>query len=180
MQNGSTKKATGYSLWLVPEKGGEAYQFLERVIQDIGSDYQTPLFDPHVTLVGGVEGLEKTVLKKARELAKELTPYEIELGEIDSNGTYFQILFSQVMQTISVMHAGATAQKVFGMEGEKYFPHLSLAYGAFSQEQVNGLMTTMGEKSIKGTRFFVDRIEVWSTEGFVEEWRKVAEVPLGE
>lgn len=173
-------KATGYSLWLVPERDTETYELLDQLIRTVAAQYRTPVFDPHVTLLGGVEGTEQDMREKTRVLAEELTPYEIQLGEVGSNGIYFQILFSKIEQTRSVLNANTVAQEVFGVDKGKYFPHLSLAYGDLSNEQVATLQQFVGQRNpIAGTHFLAQSVELWRSEGTVEEWRKVAIFPFG-
>lgn len=172
-------KATGYSLWLVPERDTETYVFLSQLIHNIAARYRTPVFDPHVTLLGGRDGTEQDMREKARLLAGELSPFEIQLGEVDSSGIYFQILFSKIEQTCAVLNANVVAQKVFGVDKGKYFPHLSLAYGDFSNEQVAALRQFVAQRNpIAGMHFFAQG-ELWHSEGAVEEWRKVAFFPFG-
>jgi len=172
-------KATGYSLWLVPERDTETYVFLDQLIRNTAAQYRTSVFGPHVTLLGGVEGGEQDVCEKTRVLAGELSPYEIKLGEVGSNGTYFQILFSEIDQTHSVLNANALAQKVFGVDKGDYFPHLSLAYGDLSNEQVVTLQRVVAQGcAIAGTHFVAQRTELWYTEGAIEEWYRVETFPF--
>lgn len=167
-------KTSGYSLWLVPETGSEAHRVLAQCITDIAKEYGTPSFVPHTTLLGGVDGTEEEMHAKTQELAEKLTPYEIYLGNIGSNGSYFQILFSKIEQTEAVMQANITAQKVFGVDSGTYFPHASLAYGDFSPEQVATLKQKVAERGISEMAFLVQGIELWRCEGDMTDWREVA------
>lgn len=172
-------KATGYSLWLVPERHSRTYDLLSRLIRNVAAHYQTPVFDPHVTLLGGIAGQEAELREKASVLVRKLSPYEMRLGEIDSNGTYFQILFSKVEQAPPVLNANAVAQVVFARNDGGYFPHLSLAYGDLSEKQVGILNRLALQRSpIKLSHFRVQDIELWRTEGAVKEWRQVATFSL--
>lgn len=172
-------KATGYSLWLVPERGAKTYELLNQLICNVAVRYQTPTFDPHITLLGGVEGIEHDMLEKTRVLAEQLTPYEAQLGEVGSNGIYFQILFSEIRQTPSVLNANTIAQNVFGVDKGKYFPHLSLAYGNLSREQVATLQRFVRQENlIAKMRFPAQGIELWRSQEAVEKWREVAVFPF--
>lgn len=173
-------KAMGYALGLVPERGTETYTFLDRLIRDVATQYQTPVFDPHVTLLSSVEGDEQDIREKTRILAASLEPFEVQLGEVGSNGTYFQILFSRIEQTSAVMSANTTAQKEFAVDRGTYFPHLSLAYGDLSNEQVGALQQFVAQgNQITGMHFLARGVELWRTEGVVEDWGRVALFPFG-
>ena len=173
-------KASGYSLWLVPDTKSEMYHALAQCIADIAKEYQTSNFVPHATLLGGVDGSEEGVRDTTRKLAEMIVPYEIELGEVGSNGIYFQILFSKVEQTETVMRANNVAQEVFVVDKGKYFPHASLAYGDFSPETVAALRQQLAVRypPIAGKKFLVRDIELWRTEGVVKDWYKVATFPF--
>jgi len=173
-------KATGYSLWIVPEIESEAYEFLDKLIFSAATYYLTPVFKPHVTLLGGIEGKEQDMREKTRQLAEKLAPYEIQLSQVASNGTYFQILFSWIEQTPAVMNANAISQQLFAVDKGKYLPHLSLVYGDLSKEQVVALQQFVARgKDLAGIRFLAKSIELWHSEGSVEEWKKVVAFPLG-
>lgn len=173
-------KATGYSLWLVPERGTETYEVLDKLICDVASQYQTPIFAPHVTLLSGAEGNEQDIREKTQVLAEKLTPYEIKLGEVDSSATYFQILFSRIQETSAMMNANTVAQKVFGVDRGYYVPHLSLAYGDLSNEQVATLRQIIAQlNKLTGMHFRAQGVELWRTVGTVEEWCIVATFPFG-
>ena len=168
-----------YSLWLVPKRDTEAYALLDQLIRDAAAQYRTPVFGPHATLQGGIEGAERDVRERACLLAGELSPYEITLGEIGSNGIYFQILFFKVDRTPSVLNANALARKVFGMDKGDYSPHISLAYGDLSKNQVDTLQQFIAqERAIEGTRFMAESIELWYAEGAIEEWYRVETFPF--
>lgn len=173
-------KASGYSLWLVPDTGSELYRTLAQCIAKIAEEHQTPNFIPHGTLLGGVAGDEKSLCDKTQRLAETLEPYEIQLGEVGSNGIYLQILFSKIEQTDAVMYANSLAQRVFGINKGIYFPHLSLAYGDFLPEEITTLQSEFTQRNdqIIGRKFLVRDIELWRTEGVVQDWYKVATFPL--
>lgn len=173
-------KTSGYALCLVPERGTKTYEMLDKLIRDIATQYNTPVFDAHVTLLGGIEGDAQDIREKTRMLAASLEPFEIQPGGIGSNGIYFQVLFSRVEQTLPVMNANALAQKIFAVERGTYFPHLSLAYGDLSSDQVATLQEFVGQKiSLTGMHFRAKGVELWHTEGSIEEWRNIAFFPFG-
>lgn len=172
-------KTSGYSLWLVPDTKSEALRVLAQHIADIAKKHQTPNFVPHATLLGGVDGTEADMRAKTQELAEKLAPYDIRLCGVGSNGTYFQILFSKIDETVPVMHANVVAQQVFGVDKGVYFPHASLAYGDFSPEQISALKQQLTEgKPVSGMSFLVQEIELWRCKGEVQEWYKVAAFPF--
>lgn len=173
------KLSAGYSLWLVPLRECEAHSTFSRCISEIAEECGTYTFVPHVTLLYVGDGAEEEMCGKTQELANALVPPVIQLGAIESNGTYHQILFSQVEKSDAVMRAHALAQKIFGVDRGTYFPHLSLAYGDISSEKIAALTNRLTNRDlISGMTFTAGEIELWRCEGTVEEWEKVAAFPL--
>ena len=167
-----------FSLWLVPERDGPVFRQLREIINTTSREFGTPVFDPHVTLLGGVTGAEQDMRQKTAALARQLAPYELRLGEVASHGTYLQILFSKIEQDTKVMAANAEAQRAFGVNQGTYFPHLSFAYGDMSQDQVKIQQEALEARKIVGTAFLVNGIELWRCEGTVAEWRCIQSFSL--
>ncbi len=171
---------TGYSLWLMTQPDELTGQKLAKLISRLGTVYDTPLFPPHVTLLSDVEQNEEAMKKTARVLAQTLSSYPIELNDLGSNGLYFQILFAKAHCTPQVMTANAQAQCAFGLQRPSYFPHLSLAYGDLTPEQVVHLTITVRRDApwVVGTVFPVAQIQLWATIGPIQDWRYIETYPL--
>ncbi|OGI22325.1 MAG: hypothetical protein A2808_01010 [Candidatus Moranbacteria bacterium RIFCSPHIGHO2_01_FULL_55_24] len=163
-------KAIGYSLWLVPDTDSQAYLALSERIKDIALKYQTPLFEPHVTLLGGIQDLEKNVREKTQTLSKTLKPLEIQTCGIDSYETYFQALFLKVKKTPEIMQIYEESRQHFGLPEKEHFPHLSIAYGEFALNDIQSLQAAL--ESIESV-FFAKTIELWRTEGETKQWTKL-------
>ncbi len=171
-------KRSGYSLWLVPDVNSELYHRLTRCIAEVAARFRTPTFIPHVTLLGGLN--DHGLYGKVEKLAGSLKPYQMRLGELDSDDTYFKILFSKIEQTTAVMHARTLARQLFKVNEEAYAPHLSLAYGNLSSEQVDVLKDEIARTYyLPGAEFLVREIHLWRTEGTVFGWYELEAFPLG-
>jgi 2'-5' RNA ligase len=173
-------RATGYSIWMVPNAESELHTELARCIATLAEKQDTPHFTPHSTLIGGLVGKERSVIEKTQQLSEMLEPYEITLGALGSNGIYFQIFFSKIDETPQLMRSNRLAQDVFEFDSGIYFPHFSLAYGDFTPQQVQQLQDEVGKLnlSIAGSTFMVQELELWKTEGTVEDWVKLKRFPL--
>ncbi len=170
----------GYSLWMVPRRSSEAYKLLSHLISQVAMEYLTPIFIPHVTLLGNIDRSgrpEQYACEKARLLADELSPFEIKLDGIGSNDTYFQILFFSVKQTPAVINANAVAQKVFAVSRGKYFPHLSIAYGDL-YNHTDALKRLASQHPANELCFLTHGVDLWRTEGPVREWYRIATFPF--
>ena len=61
--------ADSYYFWLMPNK--ETYDTFQKIIHDLSHTYDTPTFEPHVTLVTGLSGDENDLVEKIDVFAQE-------------------------------------------------------------------------------------------------------------
>jgi 2'-5' RNA ligase len=168
---------TEHSIWLMPT--GKAQQELENIIRRLSAEYSTPLFPPHVTLIGELHGSQEEHLSKARQLAQLLEPYELRLSLVDCLDQYHRALFVHIEETPAVIRANRLARQVFGLEGDfKYMPHLSLLYGDFPPEVKEAMIAKTGKQLTQ--RFLADRIYLHSTLGDTKEWYALGEFALAQ
>lgn len=166
--------ATGYSIFLIPPEDSEVLASLAGCISEIAQRSGAPVFVPHVTLIGGMVGDEQYIIGKTQKLADSLVPFDIKLGELGSNGTYFQVLFSKIEPIDSLMRSSQLARDMLRVQEGVYFPHLSLAYGDFTPDEVEELkQEILNQQWVPfGETYRVKEIELWNTEGEVSNWRK--------
>lgn len=163
-----TKSAT-YSLWLEPS-GQTAYKLQER-IKNLSEKYGTPLFSPHVTLLGGVSATETKMIPIANTLVSSVEPFELELTKAGYLDTFYQSLFIHVKETNQLKSLRQNACRLFDIEDEEYMPHLSLLYGNLSQKQKENILNNIGREFY--IRFSVEKIVLMQTDGTPDKWRKV-------
>lgn len=167
--------AHAYSIWLKPT--GEVHAELAGIISRLSREYSTPLFEPHVTLIGGLTGQEEKLIAQTRQLAGQLRPFVVQLGDLGCMDEFYRCLFVHVRETEPVMKANAQARKVFHRESDgKYMPHLSLVYGNLPPAVREEIMTQIGRSFHRS--FPVDRIHLMSTQGDTEDWYLLGEYAL--
>ncbi len=167
--------AHAYSIWLKP--AGEVRAGLAGIISRLSREYSTPLFEPHVTLIGGLTGQEEELIAQTRQLAGQLRPFVVQLGEVGRLDEFYRCLFIRVQETEPVMKANAQARKVFQRESDdKYMPHLSLLYGNLPPAVKEEIMAQIGRRFRRS--FPVDRIHLVSTQGEPKDWYHLGEFAL--
>lgn len=165
---------TGYSLWLVPNRSKEPFQWLNALIGSIARQFGSPAFPPHVTLLADIQGPLEVISIKTSFLANGLQPYELCFDRIGSKGWYFQLLFALAVPTLAVRAANLAAREVFELLGNTpYMPHLSFVYGHLNQSELAAIEEEVLKHSLEDMTFVADRIELWSTIGPVSEWRHI-------
>ncbi len=131
-----------FHLWLVPT--GTVYDRLAGVIFDLSARYQGPQFDPHLTLLGRLEGEQEPLFDRTKQLARALHPFEVRLKDPGHESSYFRCLFLPVEPSPTLLSAHQQAKQIFNRQATSVFdPHVSLLYGLFSeslkQEIINSL-----------------------------------------
>lgn len=164
-----------YSLWLMPD--GPVQQAMADIIRKLSAEYSTPLFPPHITLLGELTLPEDQLIARAHQVASLLRPYRVELGRVEYLDLYFRALFVHIKETPPVMRAGAVARQVFGIETGTYLPHLSLLYGDFAPEVKESIIGKIGASL--DYEFEAKSVFVYSTYGPTSTWRRLGEFPMG-
>ena len=167
-----------YSLWLMPE--GSVYDDLSGVIHRLSEQYGTPSFEPHVTLLGNLDGPEAETLSNTKQLAGVIEPFTLNVGTVRFLDEYSRSLFVEVVPTDELLAANKSARQVYGTErDEPFYPHLSLLYGHLSSEVKRRIVSTMGRDF--RMRFGVRSVHLFVASSSVapEDWHRVKEFRLG-
>ena len=154
-----------------------------------------PLFEPHITLLGGIQGRSKEdVLALTEELASSSTiaPFQITFDRVACGDIFHQCLFILCEKTEALLAANAAARRAFNVDASApdYMPHLSLLYSDIDISTRNALVEEEQSRlfnnkesflGTEGSGFCADSIAVWYTPGedkTLESWRVVAVYPL--
>ena len=131
-----------FHLWIVPT--GEAYNRFAGVIADLSARYQGPAFDPHLTLLGRLEGKESEMIDRAHQLTRTLQPFEIRLKAPSYEAQYFHCLFLPAEPSPSLLDAHQQAKQIFNAQPTGAFdPHVSLLYGLFPESLKREIITDL-------------------------------------
>jgi len=164
------------AVWIPPD--GEAVEPVNKLMRKARAMFDGPIFKPHVTLLSGIETTWVDADRKLQKLARAMPPFAIELNRIDWRAEYFRALFVAARLSPALATAKARAHEAFEMNPpDAYEPHLSLAYGKFSDAAREAFASAGG---IIDIRFSADRLQlVTAAKGIpTREWRLLAEYPL--
>ena len=119
-----------YHLWLNPS--GDLFGSLKGLMVRLCQEYRGPEFDPHITLLGDIDGDEEECCEKVNGLAHSLRTMEIRCKELAYQEDYFHCLYITVENTPVLANARQEATRIFGQASRSPFhPHVSLLYGLF-------------------------------------------------
>jgi 2'-5' RNA ligase len=126
----SARSNRTYSLWLVPGTETTARRQLRATITRLADRYEdAPVFEPHVTVVGGIDGERGALEETTRTLAARTTSLELTFGGVRWSTTRHQCVFLLVEPTLELLELRPSAQEAIGGSAEAYHPHLRLVYG---------------------------------------------------
>lgn len=174
----------GYSLWLIPNEQSKLYHRLVMCIKSLATVRNTAVFEPHITLLGGLrEAKEKELCRCASVFSRCIKhPVRISFGNVGRTYVdYFRAVFLEVRGSQGIRRTHELArEKMKSDRGGYYRLHLSLAYGNLAPETIDGLKARVELMSPKlvGASTFATAIELWHTQGEVHEWHKVARFPI--
>lgn len=168
---------TKYALWLMPT--GRARDRLATIIEDLSRQYGGPVFEPHVTLLGGMHGEAETLCSKSIDLAQALSSFQVRLTSPGYRGQYFRCVFLNAEPTAALLHAHAQAKKVYGHEEPATFePHLSLLYGHYPEETKDRIVRSLPQDLL--LRFEATTLHlVQATSDNPKDWRILLSTRLG-
>ncbi|KAJ3411563.1 hypothetical protein HDV05_002032 [Chytridiales sp. JEL 0842] len=90
-------------------------------------------------------------------------------------------VMAKVEETKDLLSLNTHLRTLFPRDEEPYWPHLSLVYGDLSDKvktRIRDEIRANKAWDVVGSDVFVDRIEVWNTQGQVPTWTKVGMVEL--
>ena len=150
-----------YALWLRPEN--EARERFQALIAMLSRRYHAPLFEPHITLLGGITGADAEVTAKTTGLALEIEPFEVQLTTADYRNEYYRCLYVKAVPTNALREAHRLARRLFEpASGDEYMPHLSLLYGDFNAQEKEKILAEIGRRF--DAAFRVTRLALYATE----------------
>jgi cyclic phosphodiesterase-like protein len=164
-----------YHFWFKPS--GDAYNVLARTIRDLSQELNAPIFEPHISLIGNLDGTEEYLIRKTEELAHQLEPFKAILTEASHRDTHFQCLFMLVDKTPRLMTAHAVASDFFSKPDQDFMPHVSLVYGSYPESRkkliIDNLPTDI-RTSFEVTMLYLIRAESPDP----KDWHEIGPFPM--
>ena len=169
-------KATGYSLWLIPDS--KNCELLGKIISQASQTYGTPSFEPHITLIGELAISDRaSVIAKTEKLVTKLSELHANLNSVNQTDHFFMSLFLTAEQENNLNIANTHAREIFMRQGDpKFFPHLSLVYGDLSGDAKAEISSKIAD--ILPLSVQLDKLRLIRSEGETRDWYSVREYYL--
>ena len=169
------KRKERHALWLIPT--GEPFARLAGAIRRLAREHGGPVFEPHVTLLGGMVGETEAMANEAARLTAVTKPLDLRLRGIGFRAEFTRCLFMHVVETEELTAARERATEMFSLPRQSPFmPHLSLMYADLEEKTKRRIAADLG--GTLETAFTVSSIHLVSLAGQPDAWRPVREFEL--
>ena len=132
-----------YSIWILPDE--ELQVYLSDIICKISIKYGGPIFQPHVTILGGITGNESDLIKNTVNLSEKINNLKIVFDGIGYNKDYFFSIYLQVLLSNELKNVTNIAENIFKCFNDNFVPHLSLAYGNYEKKEKDKMLDFINE-----------------------------------
>ncbi|MFD1198862.1 2'-5' RNA ligase family protein [Brucella gallinifaecis] len=159
-----------HSIWLSP-----AYDdlvFLKEIIRNLSQRFNTPQFEPHVTLVPDMKCSAEELLPQVIRLAIGRKPLELQIENVTGNESYFRSFYAALEKTPVLMRLKQESLEISRDAGLKSFlPHVSLAYGVEDSEFKQAEMKRLA-KELSGRKLRFDHLVIVSSSSHtpIDQW----------
>jgi len=163
-----------YYFWLLPQK--EVQAIFRNIIQNLSQTYDTPVFEPHVTLVSGLSGDENLLIKKIDSFTRNKKAIAVTLNDIDYTHGFFNALFIKIHNTPEIDQLNKqTRNYLRPFDQGHYHPHLSLLYGNITKEEKKHIISKL---NISSKKIILDKLNLVRGNADVTQWRNIKEWSL--
>lgn len=165
-----------YYFWLMPQK--ETYDKFQKIIHDLGQTYDTPTFEPHVTLVSGLNKNETHLIEKINAFVQGKHSLSVVPEGIDYAQGMLTALYLKIHNTPAIDQLNAQAREdLQPLDQDPYHPHLSLLYGDIMDYEKKRIVT---ELNLSFKTITLDKLKLVKGHSDVTQWCVIKEWPLNE
>ncbi len=166
------------AFWLVPAPREAA--FFAKIIEELATRFDAPVFEPHLTLHGGnVDPLRATDALREIPAASN---YQLEIEGIHASGEYIKTLFVRFRPSGELHRLRAALGEILDLEsGAEFDPHLSLLYKEMPASEkaslAENVLIPFELTTFAGLKLIAHPPAV-ETRADVEAWHSLGERPL--
>lgn len=166
--------ATIHSVWLMPTAADEI--LLKGIVTELSTRFGTPVFAPHLTVLGDSETSTAELEAAIQAAAGEVAGFAEPVAAIETSTAYFQSFYAR----FAVAPALVRLKQSLDPQGlDRFMPHVSLLYGPVKASAKAAAAQEIGER-LGGRTIRFDRLCLVSSSQHIpiEQWRVVATAPL--
>ena len=148
----------------------------QNIISEFSQEFDTPAFEPHITLFSGIENLTDDIIYQISVLAALTDIFDVTFSEIGLKSNYYKSIYLKPDSNKTLVKMNRELQEIFSDISYSFKPHLSLLYSDASKKEKQDLLHKTN-KPILG-QFQATTLRIMKTDGNVESWKMVEDFPL--
>ena len=156
------------AIWLIPSE--EDKNFYQEIINELSKEYNTPVFEPHITLAA-VQTATSGQLNKLKSYYNVTLPIKVKLKNLGSLGKYHQQVFISGNGGQRLLNLWQKSLEVLEMPTFQFMPHLSLLYADLDKETVQVILDKYKDQLDR--TIVIDSIKIMDTGGEVIDWKAI-------
>jgi hypothetical protein len=155
-----------FAVWLTPAPSDR--RWLSKVIQDYAAEYDTPVFEPHLTLYSGMVQTDYNLQTIVADSLISSSPITLEIMGLNYSENFFRTGFitfalsDRLLQLSHILRDHLSAPQEYVLE-----PHLSLMYKDIPIEQKRLAMLRF-VVSVQSVTFDTVKVVMPSSEGWMD------------
>jgi len=150
---------------------------LQRIIEILAQKCSTPLFAPHVTLLGQLSQEADWIKIQLEKLSAGVPVLQLDISQLSMTDQYFRSIILKIAPNTDLDLFYRAAASVFPIAAEVPFvPHLSLLYSDLEWPKKRQVMENVSIPTSITVR--IKEVVLMETKGQPEHWREVARIPL--
>ena len=163
-----------YSIWIIPPE--PIFSQLSRIINETSYKYNSPVFEPHLTILGNIDHELGEIKQTVEKIVSDLDDLNLSFGPVSFSTTYFQSVLIRINSTAKLMQLHFDIKKLLKNENIVYMPHISLMYGNHDMETREKIALGI---NLRLNPFISKQIVIIPEKPEPEDWKPVAIIPFG-
>lgn len=157
-----------YAIWLTFSKSDRDY--LKNVIDTISKKYNSPKFEPHITVYGLINSKLDLINNVINEVAQNCNSFVVKKSNVSHSEELWKTIFIELKMNQQLKLVNENLQKHFEKILKYEFnPHISLIYKILPKEEKIKIINELNLKN----EFVVDTIAVQEFFSDIEKWKIV-------
>jgi 2'-5' RNA ligase len=165
-----------YSLWLKPSI--ESFRRYQSIITDLSDIHQTQSFEPHITLMSGINDISDEAFYKISILAALIKVFDDNSTTLSMHNSYYKSLYATIQSNTTLDNLSAEIQALFPKNNYEFQPHLSLIYSDLTK--VEKLKIIEHQKKFHPKLIGLEGIQIMKTIGASTDWETIEHFPFHE
>jgi len=159
-----------HSIWLMP--CFEHEKMFSEIVQALAKRFDTPVFQPHLTLVEDMPRTCEELKPLLTQVAEGASSFDASVETVEESPLYYRSFYARFPVVAPLRMLKEKAVGLFGVGSvETFMPHISLAYGVEEGAEKSQAITALQSK-LAGTSVHFDRVCIVSSSQHtpIDEW----------